>query len=250
LGQVAVPPPVPSLTPAAAPPAVAPPLNATFVAGVVAKTTSTDGVALTFDDGPGDQTMPILNLLRAWGVKATFCLIGENARERPDLVQAIVRDGHTLCNHTWLHDLDLGQRSAEVIRSDLQRTNDEIHKAVPGMPIKYFRHPGGNWTPAAVQVAQELGMTSIDWDTDPLDWNTAAYSAGAMMINHIVETVKQGVQPGSIVLSHDGGGDRTSTVAAYEALLPYLIQERHLRLVALPNGDRYPQSIQPGTQPK
>jgi peptidoglycan/xylan/chitin deacetylase (PgdA/CDA1 family) len=223
--------PHPSLAPAVALP---PPAAATFTAGVVAKTTSTDTVALTFDDGPSDQTMPMLNLLRTYGVKATFCLVGENVREHPDLVQAIVRDGHTLCNHTWNHDLNLGQQPAEVIRADLQRTSDEIHKVVPGVPIKYFRHPGGNWTTTAVAVAQEMAMTSIDWDTDPSDWNTAAYPVGPTMINHIVDTIKQSVQPGSIVLSHDAGGDRTSTLAAYQTLLPYLIQDRHLRLVPLP----------------
>jgi peptidoglycan/xylan/chitin deacetylase (PgdA/CDA1 family) len=222
--------PHPSLAPAVA----LPPPAAIFTPGVVAKTTSTDGVALTFDDGPDNQTMPMLNLLRTWGVKATFCVIGSNVREHPGLVQAIVRDGHTLCNHTWNHDLGLGQRSADEIHADLQRTTDEIHKAVPGVPVKYFRHPGGNWTPTAVQVAQEMGMAPIDWDTDPTDWDTAAYAVGPAMISQIVETVEQGVQPGSIVLSHDGGGDRTSTVAAYEKLLPYLIQEKHLRLVPLP----------------
>jgi peptidoglycan/xylan/chitin deacetylase (PgdA/CDA1 family) len=221
-----------------------PPANATFAPGVTAKTTGTDGVALTFDDGPGDQTMAILNLLRASGVKATFCLIGSNVREHPELVQAIVRDGHTLCNHTWLHDLQLGQRSTDVIRSDMQRTNDEIHRAVPGVAIKYFRHPGGAWTAAAVSVAEELGMTSIDWDVDPLDWDTGSYGVGPGMVNHIIDSVKQGVQPGSIILSHDGGGDRTSTVAAYQTLLPYLLQERHLRLVPLPTGRRVQQSAQ------
>jgi peptidoglycan/xylan/chitin deacetylase (PgdA/CDA1 family) len=222
--------PHPSLAPAAA----LPPPAAIFTPDVVAKTTSTDGVALTFDDGPDNQTMPLLDLLRANGVKATFCVIGENVQQHPDLVQAIVRDGHTLCNHTWNHDLGLGQRSADEIRADLQKTSDEIHKAVPGVPIKYFRHPGGNFTPTAVQVAQDMGMTSIDWDIDPADWDTATYSVGPTMVSQIVETVENGVQPGSIVLSHDGGGDRTSTVAAYETLLPYLLQDKHLRLVPLP----------------
>ncbi|GAA1800552.1 polysaccharide deacetylase family protein [Planosporangium flavigriseum] len=247
-----------ALAAAAPPPAVKPALGAantvpesaaTFVPGVVAKTTGTDGVALTFDDGPGNQTMPILNLLRAYGVKATFCLIGANVREHPELVQAIVRDGHTLCNHTWMHDLGLGQRSAEEIRSDLERTNDEIRKAVPGVEIKYFRHPGGAWTPSAVAVAQEMGMTSIDWDVDPLDWDTGTYGTGGSMVSHIVDTVRQGAQSGSIILSHDGGGDRTSTVTAYETLLPYLLQERHLRLVALPSGERFQQSAQGADSP-
>jgi peptidoglycan/xylan/chitin deacetylase (PgdA/CDA1 family) len=206
----------------------------------VARTTGSDAVALTFDDGPGDQTLAILALLREHGVKATFCLIGVRVRERPDLVQAIVRDGHTLCNHTWLHDMRLGQHSPEVIRADLQRTNDEIHRAVPGVPIKYFRHPGGMWTPAAVSIAQDMGMTSVGWDVDPSDWNVAGWRPGEAMTNHIIGNVEQHVNPGSIVLSHDGGGDRTSTVAAYRTLLPYLLGQRHLTLIPLPAGARPP----------
>jgi peptidoglycan/xylan/chitin deacetylase (PgdA/CDA1 family) len=130
----------------------------------------------------------------------------------------------------------LGQRSPEAIRSDLQRTSDEIHRAVPGVPIRYFRHPGGLWTPAAVSIAQDMGMTSLGWDVDPSDWNIAGYPPGPVMTNHIINNVKQHVHPGAIVLSHDAGGDRTSTVAAYRVLLPYLLDERHLRLVPLPSG--------------
>lgn len=218
----------PSIKPAAGPPV------AKFTAGEIARSTGTETVALTFDDGPSDQTMAILDLLRTYGVKATFCVIGEQVQEHPELVQAIVRDGHTLCNHTWNHDEGLGQRSPDEIRADLQRTNDAIHQAVPGVPIRYFRHPGGAWTSSAVSVAQEMGMVALDWDTDPSDWDTGDYAVGPTMINHIIETVEQTVQPGSIVLSHDGGGDRTSTVTAYQTLLPYLLQQRHLRLVPLP----------------
>jgi peptidoglycan/xylan/chitin deacetylase (PgdA/CDA1 family) len=193
----------------------------------------------------------MLNLLRTWGAKATFCLIGSNVREHPDLVQAIVRDGHTLCNHSWMHDFDLGQRSDEEIRSDLQRTNDEIRNAVPGASIKYFRHPGGMWTPAAIAIAAELGMTSIHWDTDPTDWDTPDYPVGPTMINRIVDIVKADIHPGAIVLSHDGGGDRTSTIEAYQTLLPYLLNERGLRLVALPAGERFQQSAgRQGPQPR
>jgi peptidoglycan-N-acetylglucosamine deacetylase len=202
----------------------------------VARTTGSDAVALTFDDGPGDETLAILALLRQYGVKATFCLIGVHVRERPDLVQAIVRDGHTLCNHTWQHDLGLGNRSPEAIRSDIQRTSAEIHKAVPGIPIRYFRQPGGMWTPSVVSTAQQMGMTSLGWDVDPSDWNVAGYPPGSVMTNHVIGNVEQHVHPGAIVLSHDAGGDRSSTVAAYRVLLPYLLNQRHLRLVPLPGG--------------
>src|SRR3954470_754278 len=144
--------PAPAPLPAAPSAPPAPPAQPP--APTVLRETGTNDVALTFDDGPGDDTLAILDLLRQHHVKATFCLIGVHVQARPDLVQAIVRDGHTLCNHTWHHDLHLGQRPPEVIRSDLERTSEEIHRAVPGVPIKYFRQPGGVWTDRIVSIAQ------------------------------------------------------------------------------------------------
>jgi len=186
------------------------------------RTTGSAALALTFDDGPGPYTMQILALLRAHGVKATFCLIGVNVQANPGLVQAIAHDGHTLCNHTWRHDLALGTRSPEAIRADLRRTNDAIHAAVPGVPIRYFRSPGGFFTPGTVAAARELGMTSLGWTADASDWNTKAYPPGTVMTGHIVSYVQSAAKPGVILLTHDGGGDRSSTVAAYNTLVPWL----------------------------
>jgi peptidoglycan/xylan/chitin deacetylase (PgdA/CDA1 family) len=199
---------------------------------MVVRTTGSNDVALTFDDGPGPNTPQILALLREQGIKATFCVIGVNVQANPGLVQAIVREGHTLCNHSWNHDAALGTRSVETIRSDMQRTNDAIHRAVPGVPIKYFRHPAGNFTPNSIAVAKELGMASLGWNVDPKDWDTKSYPVGPTLTDHVVSAVQAMVAPGAIVLSHDGGGDRSSTVAAYRTLLPSLRDRFHL--VALP----------------
>jgi peptidoglycan/xylan/chitin deacetylase (PgdA/CDA1 family) len=200
--------------------------------GQVMRTTGTQTVALTFDDGPDPRYTPrLLAMLRQHGVKATFCVIGVNVHSHPELIQAIVRDGHSLCNHTWQHDLRLGTRSREAIAADLQRTNAEIHRAVPGVPIRYFRHPGGNFTPAAVQVAADLGMASVGWTVDPSDWNTPAYGGG--MTGHIISNVEAQTGPGGIVLSHDGGGDRGATMNAYQTLLPWLAAR--FTLVRLPD---------------
>jgi len=198
------------------------------IAGVMANTEST-GVALTFDDGPDPNYTPkILELLRKNNVKATFCLVGIQVEEFPQLVRDIVADGHTLCNHTWKHDTGLGKKPEDAIRADMQKTQHAIVAAAPGATVKYFRHPGGMWTPRAVKVAKELGMASLGWDVDPMDWNIAKYPAGNPMRDHILQVVRSKVQAGSIVLSHDAGGDRAGTLAAYEILLPELKQKFQL----------------------
>ncbi|HEY0696248.1 MAG TPA: polysaccharide deacetylase family protein [Micromonospora sp.] len=194
------------------------------------QTTGTSDVALTFDDGPDPTWTPqVLALLRAAGVQATFCLVGSNAQQHPDLVRAIAADGHTLCNHSWSHDLRLGTRSPAVIRDELNRTTSVIQAAVPGARIAYFRAPGGNWNPTLVTIARQLGMTSLHWAVDPRDWERPGSQA-------VVDFVASGTVAGSIVLLHDGGGDRGQTVAALGKLLPELRQRFQLR--SLPTGPR------------
>ncbi|GIJ49999.1 hydrolase [Virgisporangium aliadipatigenens] len=201
--------------------------------GILKNTGSQTEVSLTFDDGPDPSYTPkILELLRNNGAKATFCLVGVQVQQFPDLVRQIVAEGHTLCNHTWKHDLKLGTRGEQAIRADLQRTNDAILAAVPGAQIKYFRHPGGMWTPTAIKVAQAMGMTCAGWEVDTDDWNVAKYPAGEHMKQHVLSTLRNSVKPGSIVLAHDAGGDRRGTMAAYEIALPEL--KSKYQLVGLP----------------
>ncbi|MEU2616389.1 polysaccharide deacetylase family protein, partial [Micromonospora sp. NPDC007271] len=123
--------------------------------------TGTRQVALTFDDGPDPRYTPqVLAVLRQFRVHATFCVVGENAQRYPELVQAIVADGHTLCNHSWNHNLSLSRRSPGEIRADLLRANAAIRAAVPDAPICWYRQPGGMWSYPVVSAAHELGMTS------------------------------------------------------------------------------------------
>jgi len=188
--------------------------------------TGSSAVALTFDDGPHPQWTPqLLDLLRAERVKATFCLVGTEVRDHPELVARIVREGHTLCNHSWHHEMDLGSRPIDEIRANLRRTTEEIQRAVPGARVSYYRQPGGKWTPQVVQVARELGMTSIDWDVDTRDW--AGEPAEVL-----VERVTTHTRAGSIVLMHDGGGDRSPTIEACRTFLPEL--RSRFKLIALP----------------
>jgi len=192
------------------------------------RNTGTPEVALTFDDGPDPQWTPqVLALLRQYRIKATFCLIGMNVVEFPHMVRAIAAEGHTLCNHSWSHDLGLGKLGYGAILADMQRTNDAIRAAVPNTKVSYFRHPGGMWTEAAASAAKSLGMTSLHWDVDPKDWLKPGARAISTMVN-------SSAIPGAIVLLHDGGGDRRGTVEALRSILPNLTAR--FPLVALPAG--------------
>jgi peptidoglycan/xylan/chitin deacetylase (PgdA/CDA1 family) len=216
--------PSPTPTPSASPPA-APPSNAHGPAGSI-NTTGSDAVALTFDDGPGGNTGQVLDLLKQYGIHATFCIIGRVIADySPDLIRRIVAEGHTLCNHTWTHDLNLRTRSEDQIRSELQRTSDAIHAIVPGAPIKYFRNPGGNFSPLTVSVAASMGMQSLDWNVDPSDWSRPGTQS-------IINNVLTHTHAGSIVLMHDGGGDRSQTVQALRTILPNL--QSRFTLVPMP----------------
>ena len=183
-------------------------------------------VALTFDDGPQPTWTPkVLDQLRAAGIKATFCLIGRQVKANAALVRRMVAEGHTLCNHSWSHDLKLGHRTEAEIRADVQRTDAAIHTVVPNAPIRYFRQPGGEWTAGEVRILKAMGKVPLGWSVDPWDWT----SPGA---DQIVSRVLSHTNPGAIVLLHDGGGDRSQTWAALRRLLPALKAKFTLR--ALP----------------
>ncbi|NGM14642.1 polysaccharide deacetylase family protein [Verrucosispora sioxanthis] len=178
--------------------------------------TGTAGVALTFDDGPHpDYTPQVLAILRDHHVTATFCVVGKNAQAYPWLVEQIVAEGHTLCNHSWDHDVALGARSADWIRADLMRTSEAIRAAVPDAPIAWYRQPGGAWTYSVVSVSRDLGMAPLHWTLDPSDWRAPGAS-------RIAASVINEARPGSIVLLHDAGGDRQGTVNALYRILPEL----------------------------
>jgi peptidoglycan/xylan/chitin deacetylase (PgdA/CDA1 family) len=194
-------------------------------------TTGSKAVALTFDDGPDATLTPqILRLLAKQRVRATFCVVGKNVQRHPALVRQIVAGGHTLCNHTWDHSMKLGKEPEAKIRADLQRTNDAIHRAAPKAKIKYFRAPGGKFTPRLVGVAKQMGMTSIYWKVDPRDWD---HPKGETPQNHrkrVIWHVARYTHQGAIVLSHDYA--QPETIAAYRKLIPWL--KRRYQLIALP----------------
>jgi peptidoglycan/xylan/chitin deacetylase (PgdA/CDA1 family) len=173
-----------------------------------------DVVSFTFDDGPNPpDTYNLLKVLRKHHVKAVFCLWGDHVRDHPEVVRAIAREGHVLCNHSMHHD-DMSAWTPEQIRADLEATSALIHQAVPHSRIEYFRAPFGAWgqTP---QVAADLGMQPLGWRFDIEDWVPPGTDV-------LVQRIHDRITPGAVVLMHDGGGDRSQTVEAVDQVIPQL----------------------------
>jgi peptidoglycan/xylan/chitin deacetylase (PgdA/CDA1 family) len=184
-------------------------------------TTGTTSVALTFDDGPGPYTHEILDLLEKYHVKATFCMIGRQVHAYRSVVKRIIRDGDTLCNHSWDHDEQMGEKSLSRIRWEMATTNAAIHQVDPKAKVRYFRNPGGNFTKSTVGVCENMGMRPLYWSVDTRDWSVPG-------VNHIQSVLAANTHHGSIVLMHDGGGNRTETLAALRMMLPRLASQYDL----------------------
>ncbi|WP_163509725.1 polysaccharide deacetylase family protein [Fodinicola acaciae] len=200
-------------------------------AATVYEENGTPGVTLTFDDGPDPQWTPkVLAVLREYHVHAVFCEIGFRVRQHPELTRQIVKEGHTLCNHTMWHKPELGKQPAATITKDLSQTNLIITKASGGVRPYYFRAPHGDFTPREVQVAAGLGLASLGWRVTSSDWQKPLMQP-ANMANWVGRTM----QPGCIILFHDGGspGTHWHTVAGLRLILDDIINKRHWQVTTL-----------------
>ncbi|MEZ0089184.1 polysaccharide deacetylase family protein [Streptacidiphilus sp. EB129] len=174
-------------------------------------------VALTIDDGPHpDWTPQVLDILAKHRITATFCQVGAQVHAYPDLVRRVAAEGHLLANHTWTH-CDLAKVPTSTVRNEIERTNDELHR-VSGRRPDIFRAPYGVWSRAAFAECRRLGLRPVDWSVDPRDWSRP----GAQ---EIVEVIERHTHAGSIILEHDGGGDRSETVAALRVAVPWLLDQ-------------------------
>ncbi|WP_322920664.1 endo-1,4-beta-xylanase [Nocardioides renjunii] len=180
--------------------------------------------ALTFDDGPNPgETEDLLDVLEAQGVKATFCVIGQNVQAPGGaaILRRIVAEGHTLCNHSTSY-ADMGQWTQTQVEADLKANLAIIREAVgdPRLPVPYFRAPNGSWgqtgAVAAALGMQPLGLGNVIFDWDGNDQSVATLTA----------RLREAVQRGAVVLAHDGGGVRDNTVAAVRTVLAEKVAQR------------------------
>jgi peptidoglycan/xylan/chitin deacetylase (PgdA/CDA1 family) len=166
-------------------------------------------LALTYDDGPdGELTGPLLDLLAEAGVSATFFPIGARAAARPDLVARMLEEGHSVGLHCEEH-VRHSERSEAWCRRDTDRGLSRL--AALGVHPALWRTPWGvqaPWTPA---VAAERGLHLVGWSVDTHDWR--GDSAEAMFA-----ATRDQLEPGAIVLAHDGIGPGAKRDEAAETL--------------------------------
>jgi peptidoglycan/xylan/chitin deacetylase (PgdA/CDA1 family) len=173
-------------------------------------------ISWTFDDGPDPVYTPqILAVLARWNVHATFCMVGQEVAARPDVVRAIAAAGHRLCNHSWNHSPQIRRLTRGQVRDRQLVPTTQAIVAATGQTPEYFRAPYGYWTDADVAEARDEGLTPLAWNVDPRDWSRPGTAA-------IVANVLHNVAAGSVILLHDGGGNRAQSVAALSTLLPRL----------------------------
>lgn len=184
-------------------------------------------VALTFDDGPSQYTPQVLAVLQRYNVPATFFVIGECISQYPDYLQQELAAGNAVGNHTFTHP-HLPTLAASAIYDELSQTQNAIYHAL-GMRPAVFRPPYGEYNNDVVNAASQSGMTVINWSAVANDWENPQPAADV-----IASRILSAAENGAIFLLHEGGGDRSNTVAALPAIISGL-QSRGFRLVTIPD---------------
>lgn len=172
-------------------------------------------VALTFDDGPHKEyTRQILDILDGFGVKATFFIVGSNAKAYPDRIKMIADRGHELGNHTYDH-VWINKIGEEELVRQIRDTEEQIF-SVTGIRPRVFRPPYGAYSEASVETVRRLGYRCVLWSQDSRDWQLPP-------AEKIVGSITDGCKNGDILLFHDYNLKNSPTPRALRELIPRLL---------------------------
>jgi peptidoglycan/xylan/chitin deacetylase (PgdA/CDA1 family) len=191
---------------------------------VTAPALSRKAVALTFDDGPWPTTTgQIIDILRKHDARATFFVLGAQARGRPQLIREEIAAGCEVAIHSWYH-ANLARSSAAAIIADMNRCQQTL-TGIVGHRIPLMRPPYGALNARARAAIAQTGLRIVMWTADTNDWRRPGSEA-------IYSRIMGGARHGAIILCHDGGGARAQTVAAVSRAVPAL-QARGYELVTV-----------------
>lgn len=153
-------------------------------------------VALTFDDGPdADSTPRVLDLLKRYDVRATFFVVGEQARQNPELIHRMVAEGHTVAGHSYYHLPQSTLWSSQRYTEELFRCNDVVAR-LTGLRMRLYRPPFGVTNPPIARAVKNLGLIPVGWSVRSLDTMTKD-------MDRVVDRVMRGLRGGDVILLHD-----------------------------------------------
>ncbi|MDX1271883.1 polysaccharide deacetylase family protein [Bizionia paragorgiae] len=167
-----------------------------FTQAFTHKKTTKKIIALTFDDGPHPEYTPkVLALLKQYEAKATFFCIGKHVEKHPEIVQAIINQGHSIGNHSYTHSNTIAFKSKQGWLEEIKRTDALITK-ITGVSTKLFRPPFGVTTPHLAAALKVTGPICVGWNIRSFDtFFKTPKTISNRVLNHI--------HPGSIILLHD-----------------------------------------------
>ncbi|HZG86760.1 polysaccharide deacetylase family protein [Paenibacillus sp.] len=142
-----------------------------------------------------EENIPsMLETLKRENVKATFFFLGAWLKDHPDVAKAIAAEGHELANHAYWHKTPLSQLSDTAVRKEIENTQKLLEETL-GVKATLFAPPSGDYDADTVRVAHELGLRTILWTLDTIDWKEPPPES-------IVRKVASRIEPGSLILMH------------------------------------------------
>ncbi len=172
-------------------------------------------IALTFDDGPHPRYTPqILEILAEYNVKATFFVVGINAKNYPDTMEAVIKNGHEIGNHTYTHP-HVSCLNSYTLHNEVEKCESAIYE-LTDYKTKLFRPPEGLIDADVRSVLRSLDYKVILWDIDTRDW---AHTSPTDISNYVVSSVRSG----DIILMHDYIGHNSPTPEALKLFIPKLL---------------------------
>jgi peptidoglycan/xylan/chitin deacetylase (PgdA/CDA1 family) len=178
-------------------------------------------ITLTFDDGPHEMTVLVLDVLRQYNAKATFFCIGKNIEAHPDILKKIIDEGHTVGNHSYGHSPFFDFYRKKQVIAEIEQTDALIESVLGKKPI-LFRPPYGVTNPS---IRRALAVTKHK----TIGWNIRSLDGGTKNEKFIFDRIIKRIKPGGIVLLHDTS---IQTVNVLEQLLSFL-QKNNYSVVPL-----------------
>ena len=197
-------------------------------------TTPKKYIALTFDDGPNENTTPLLlDILKAKNVHATFFMIGKNAQQFSGIVQRIYDEWHMIGNHTWDHTNLLWLSNRNIV-TEIQKTQ-KIIKRITWYTPTTLRPPYGVQNGKILRILKIYHLASLQWSLDSNDWELPSSKV-------LAQNIMDKIQPGKIILMHD---TLTGTVQAMSDIID-AIQKSGYTIVTVSELLWGPKHIHPG----